>query len=122
MDFIYITLGLNILLIFLVKREWLLERQPFTIIMFGNAALFVLGYALPHFSIVFSILVEALKIPILSQLLFMFLVKVFRKINKTPVDTFWTMDTHLMKDIKFNLAFWIIAILLPAIIVYTELI
>ena len=122
MDFLYITLGLNILLIFLVKREWLLDRQPFTILLWCNTGLFLLGYLLPYFSIVYSIMVVMLKVPILSQLLFMLLVKVFRKSNKIHVDTFWTMDSQLLKDVKFNLAFWLIAIILPAVIVFKGII
>ena len=122
MDFLYIALGLNILLIFLVKREWLLEKHPFSILLLCNTSLFLLGYLLPYFSIVYSIMVVALKIPILSQLLFMLLVKVFRKTNKIHVDTFWTMDKHLMKDVKFNVAFWLIAILLPAILVFNGIV
>lgn len=122
MDFLYIALGLNVLLIFLVKREWLLDKQAFNSLLLCNIFLFLLGYLLPYFSIVYSIMVVVLKIPILSQLLFMLLVKVFRKTNKIQVDTFWTMDSHLLKDLKFNLAFWLIAILLPAIIVFKGII
>jgi hypothetical protein len=122
MDFIYIALGLNVLLILLVKREWLLERTPFTILLFGNAGLFLLGYLLPHLSIVYSIMVVFLKVPVLSQLLFMFLVKVFRKIKHTPVDTFWTMDRPLMKDGLFLLSFCVIAILLPAVLAFAGVI
>ena len=122
MDFIYIVLGLNVLFIFLCNREWLLEKQSFTILMLCNTSLFLLGFLLPYFSIVHAILVVSLKIPILSQLLFLLLVIIFRKINKTRVDSFWAMDTHLMKSISFNLSFWIIAIILPAIIVFKGII
>ncbi len=123
MDFIFILLGINTLFVFLYKREWLLQKQPFTILLACNLILFVLGYVLQYYSIGNPKLVVALKMPVLSQLLFIGLVTVFRKIyNRDPVDTFWTMDISLMKDGIFNFVFWVIAVILPAILVFTRII
>jgi len=123
MDFIYIALGINTLVIFMYKREWLLKKQPFTILLICNLVLFILGYVMQYHSFGNPKLTVALKMPILSQLIFIGLVTIFRKIyNRDPVDTFWTMDISLMKDGIFNLFFWVIAIILPAILVFTKII
>lgn len=67
--------------------------------------------------------VIALKMPLLSQLLFILMIVCFRKIyNRNPVDTFWTMDRGLMKDGIFNFVFWVIGVILPAILVFTKII
>ena len=123
MDFIYIVLGINTLIVFLFNRDWLLQKKSFIILFIFNLILFVLGYLLQHYSIGNPKFVVALKMPILSQLLFMGLVALFRKVyNRTPEDTFWTMDISLMKDGIFNFIFWIIAIILPAILVFGKVI
>jgi hypothetical protein len=123
MDFIFILLGINTLLVFLYQREWLLQKRPFTILLAFNLILFVLGYVLQHFPIGNPKLIVALKMPVLSQLLFMGLITVFRKIyNRDPVDTFWSSDISLMKDGIFNFVFWVVAVVLPAILVFTRFI
>lgn len=123
MDFIFILLGINTLFIFLYKREWLLQKQPFIIVMACNLTLFMLGYVLPYYSIVISEFVVALKMPLLSQLLFLSLAFLFRKIyDKDAVDTFWVNDLRLMKDGVFNFIFWVTGIMLPAVLVFGEII
>lgn len=123
MDFIFILLGINTLIIFLYKREWLLQKQPFIIVMACNLTLFMLGYVLQHYSIVISKFVVALKMPLLSQLLFLSLAFLFRKIyDRDVVDTFWVSDLRLMKDGVFNFIFWVTGIMLPAVLVFGEII
>ncbi len=123
MDFIYIILGMNTLIVFMYKRDWLLSRKPFTITLTVNFLLLILGYLLQYYSVGNPKMVVALKMPVLSQLLFIGLVTIFRKIyNRDPVDTFWTMDVSLMKDGIFNFFFWVVAIILPAILVFTKII
>jgi len=123
MDFAYIALGLNTLAVFLYKREWLLKKKPFTILLAVNILLLILGYIFQYNLIGNPNMVVALKMPLLSQLIFISLVTIFRKAyNRDPVDTFWTMDISLMKDGIFNFTFWVTAILLPSILVFTKVI
>lgn len=123
MGFLFILIGMNPLIVFLYHREWLLDKTIFKILLLVNLILFIVGYALQNNSINNFKLVVALKMPILSQLLFVILVFVFRKIfNRDPVDTFWTMDVKLMKDGIFNFIFWVLGGLLPAILVFKNII
>jgi hypothetical protein len=123
MDFAYIALGLNTLAVFLYKREWLLKKKPFTILLAVNILLLILGYIFQYNLIGNPNMVVALKMPLLSQLIFISLVTIFRKVyNRDPVNTFWTMDISLMKDGIFNFTFWVTAILLPSILVFTKVI
>jgi len=122
MDFIYIILGMNTLIVFIYKRDWFLRRKPFLILLFVNFLLLILGYLLQYYSVGNHKMVVVLKMPMLSQLLFIGLVIIFRKVyNRDPVDTFWTMDVSLMKDGIFNFFFWVVAIILPVILIFTLL-
>lgn len=123
LNFVFILIGMNTLIVFLFKREWLLEKIPFLTLLIINFILFILAYALEQKNIGKSNLVIALKMPLLSQLLFACTVFCFRKIYKrSPVDTFWTMDKNLMKDGIFNFFFWVLGIILPTILVFTKVI
>lgn len=114
---------MDTLIVFMYKRDWLLSRQPFTILLAVNFLLLILSYLLQYYSVGNPKMVVALKMPVLSQLLFIGLVTVFRKVyNRDPVDTFWTMDVSLMKDGIFNFFFWVLAIILPAILAFTKVI
>lgn len=123
MDFIYIVLGMNTLIIFIYVRKWLVCRKPFMILFAINFLLLTMGYLFQYYSVGNSRMVVALKMPVLAQSLFIGLVAIFRKVyNRDPVDSFWTMDANLMKDGVFNLFFWMVAIILPAILVFTNII
>jgi hypothetical protein len=122
-DFIFILFGMNTLIVFLFKREWLLEKNTFLLLLAANIFLFIAGYILEAKQMIGGNpkLVLALKMPLLSQLLFICMVICFRKIYKrNPVDTFWTMDKKLMKDGVFNFVFWVVGVLLPTILVFTK--
>lgn len=122
-NFIFVLLGINTLIIFLFKRELLLEKKPFLILLSANLILFLLGYILEAYLIGNPKLVIALKMPLLSQSIFILMLVCFRKIYKrNPVDTFWTMDKSLMRDGVFNFAFGVIGLILPTILVFTKVI
>ena len=111
------------LMIFLFKRDWLLNKKKSKIILGFNIILFILGYLLQYKSIGNSKFVVAIKISLLSQLIFIGMVYLFRKIyTRDPVDTFWTMDQTLMKDGVFNFLYWVLAFLLPAYLVSAKII
>lgn len=121
MNIIFVFLGMSTLLVFLYKREWLLGRRPFLILLVLNVILFILGYILEN-GVDFKLSV-ALKMGLLSQLIFTALVTLFRRIYKRdPVDTFWTMDVSLMKDGIFNFVFWVLGGVIPALIVFKHII
>lgn len=123
MGFIYIILGINTLIIFLYKREWLFNKKPFVLLLVCNLLLFAIGYLAPVFSLNNSKMIVALKMPFISQMLFVCLTTVFKKVYKrNPEDTFWSMDIKQMKDGVFNFLFWIIAVVLPAILVFGRII
>ena len=122
-NFGFIILGMNTLIIFTFKREWLLKKNSFLVLLFINIILFAMGYLLEAKLIENPKLVVALKMPLISQLLFICMLICFRKIyNRDPVDTFWTMDRSLMRDGIFNAIFWFIGFVLPAILAFTKII
>jgi hypothetical protein len=106
MNLLFTTLGLNVLLIFFLKRDWLLNNKSFLILIALNLVLFILGFILQHEAIGDPKFVVLLKIPLIYQLLFFAMATIFRKIyHRDPVDTFWSMDRHLMRDGIFNFVF-----------------
>lgn len=119
MNILFIALGMSTLLIFLFKRDWLFKKYQFLVLLSANLLLFVLGNLLAdNFK-----LATALKMSLISQLIFLTLVFVFKSIYKrNPVDTFWTMDMSLMKDGVFNFIFWVLGITVPAGLVFTGVI
>lgn len=123
MDFIYITLGMTTLIIFLFKRDWLLKKQYTTLILGWNSLLFGIGYILDHVNLVNSKFVVALKISLICHIVFFVLAGVFKIIYKqNPKDTFWTMDRSLMRDGVFNFLFWVIAGFGSAMLVFLRVI
>jgi hypothetical protein len=122
-NFVFVLLGINTQIVFLYKREWLLEKIPFLILLVVNIVLLAAGYLLEAKLIGNPKLVIALKMSLFSQLIFISMVFIFRKIySRDPVDTFWTMDLKLMKDGIFNFVFWLAAGIIPAIIVFDRII
>ena len=123
MNFIYILLGTNILAVFMFRRDWLLRKMPFLNLLAVNFLLLAVGYLFQYFSIGNQKFVIALKIPVLSQLIFIILVTIFRILNKRdPKDTFWSMDSSLMTDGLFNFVFVTVSLIFPAIIVFMKII
>lgn len=123
MDFICVLVGTNLLAFYLFKYEWLFSKKPFNIILFLNFLLLVVGYALQHYLIGNQKFVIALKMPFISQLLFISFVTIFRKVYKRdPKETFWSMDWNLIKDGLFNFVLWLACLILPAILVFKKII
>jgi hypothetical protein len=111
-------MGFNIHMIFLFKREWLFTKRIFSILLFLNIGLFILGYVLQALKTGEPNYVIVLKAPLLSQCIF-WLMKVgyYKMFNTNPQDSFWSMDIKLMKDGIFNSLFWIIGLILPMILI-----
>ncbi len=96
-------LGLNVLVIFFFKREWLFQLRPFLILLGINCMLFALSSILIARAIGDRNLVTMLKISLLYQVCIYILLLIFRTLyRRDPVDTFWTSDTKLFRDGIFN--------------------
>lgn len=123
MDFLFIIFGLSTLIVFLYKREWLINKKSCMIIFLINSILFLSSYFLEYIIKINSKTVVALKMGLLSQLIFLLLITLYRKLyNSTPMDTFWSMDIKLLKDGIFNFLFWVLGGVIPAIIVFNRII
>jgi hypothetical protein len=120
MDFVFILIGFFILYIFLFSRK-LLIHKTFSIVLWGLCLLlFVTGFLLDGKGVRGS---EAFKIPLLQYSIYMLFRYLFVKLyNREPKDTFWTMEKGVWKDAIFNIIFWLVAFLLPTIIVFTGII
>lgn len=123
MNFISILLSLNTMIIFLFKREWLLASRSYIILLGINGLLFVLGILLPRVIYDPREIITLLKAPLISQVMFFVLHMIFRYLfRRTPIDTFWSMDSTLFKDGVFNALFWVFGILIPLFLVYRGII
>ena len=103
--------------IFLFSRK-LLIHKTFSIVLWGICfSLFITGFLLDGKEIRGS---EALKIPLLQYSIYLLFRYWFVKLyNREPKDTFWTMEKGVWKDAIFNIIFWLVAFLLPTILVFT---
>src|ERR1700733_1206305 len=107
MSIICVILGLNVYVIFLYKREWLLQTRSFLTLLTFNCLLFIVGHMLINHAVGNRNLVAALKIPAPQQLLFGGLLIIYRGMfNRDPEDTWHSMDWKKMKDGTFNFIFW----------------
>jgi hypothetical protein len=115
LNILFLALGLNVFLIFLLKREWLFNKKPFSILLCINLVLFIMGFFLQTHPIEDSKFSPLLKVPFIYQILLLPLAWVYLKIyHKDPVDTLWSMDIRLMKDGIFN---FIYAVLLFVVVI-----
>jgi len=122
MDFLFAIVGLFVQIIFLFKRELLFERRSFLLILLVSAIMFILSYILILNNIGNPNTVRMLTIPLLAAMVFYAIKYIFFKIyNRNPEDTFWSMDFGQMKDGIFNFLFWVLGIVLPAVITYKVL-
>jgi hypothetical protein len=107
MEFIYIIVGLNVFIVFLFKRAWLLRWKPFLYLLAINSLLFAMGHLFQYYKIGDPRFIAALKIPAPQQLLFIGMLMIYRAIfNRNPEGTWHSMDWKQMKDGIFNFIFW----------------
>jgi hypothetical protein len=112
---IIVILGLNVFIIFLLKREWLFNKKPFVFLLCFNLLLLFAGFYFPSHSIGDSRFTPLLRVPFFYQILLLPLSWIYRKLyHKDPVDTLWSMDIRLMRDGIFN---FIYAVLLFIIVI-----
>jgi hypothetical protein len=110
MKVICIILGINILIIFILKREWLYQQKTFSILLLFNLGLYISARLLQHYGIGNPKFEAALKIPVLQQFLLLALLVIYRALFKqNPGDTFWSMDHRKLKDGIFNFIFIVLS-------------
>jgi hypothetical protein len=111
MSLLFIILGLNIYTIFILKRDWLLQKKPYIILLLCNLILFAVGHTMLYRNIGNPNFVSALNIPAPQQILLLALLTIYRKIfHDDPADTLWSMDWKKMKDGIFNFIFFVASI------------
>jgi hypothetical protein len=111
MDIIYIAAGQFVNLIFLFRRELLIEKESFKLILGASIILFVLGVVL-HFTGDAGRYSTsgALLSPLPSLALYRFFHKLFVKWFKhEPRDTFFNWETGLGEDRIFNIAYGVLS-------------
>jgi hypothetical protein len=122
MDFLFASAGLFVHIIFMFKREWLFERRSLQFILLVSSIMFAVSYLLVSNNIGNADTLRMLRIPLLAAVVFVGIKYVFFKIYKrNPEDTFWSMDFGQTADGVFNFLFWVLGIVLPAIIIYKVL-
>ncbi|SFO39987.1 hypothetical protein SAMN05421741_1515 [Paenimyroides ummariense] len=118
MDFIFIALGLSTMLLFMFKIEWLFNYKYFLINIFYNIVLFCGSLLMIKYQLGNPKMVVALKMPLISSIVFFLLYILFQKIYKrNPENTFWTFTKKPVQDVIFTLLFWFLGVGLPIYIV-----
>lgn len=118
MDFIFIALGLSTMWLFMFRIEWLFNYKYFLINIFYNIVLFCGSLLMLNYQLGNPKMVVALKMPLISSLVFFLLYITFQKIYKrNPENTFWTFTKKPVQDVIFTLLFWFLGVGLPVYII-----
>jgi hypothetical protein len=114
--------GLFIQIVFMLKREWLLRKPSFLIILILTLVLLGISCVLIYAKLGNPKIARLLAMPLPSFGTFVLMKYLFLKIyNRNPVDTFWSMDFREMPDGIFNFLFWVLSILLSAVFAFEVL-
>jgi hypothetical protein len=118
MDIVYVILGLSTMWLFMFKIEWLFNRKYFLVNIAYNVVLFCISLLIINSQLGNPKMVVALKMPLVSSIIFFVLYCLFRVIYKrNPENTFWTFTKKPIQDIMFTLMFWFLGVGLPIFIV-----
>lgn len=110
MDFIFIFAGMFVSYIFLTKRELLIKKESFRLILGVSIALFVIGIVLHFTDFGRNSASEALLGALPSLLLYRLLRKIFVKWFKhEPRDTFLNWQAGLAEDRVFNIVYGVLS-------------
>ena len=119
MDLIFVLIGLNVPILFMFKEDWLYGKKSMLIIFCLNVCLFIVGTVLQNSETVYPKTLAALKMPVVSTLIFYVLHQSFKKVYKrNPQNTFWVFSKKSKEDIIFSMLFWIIGTGLPVFIFF----
>lgn len=113
MDIVYIVAAFVVPYIFLTKRELLIEKESFRLILGISIALFVAEFALHFTNVGRSPASGGLLCPLLSLLLYRLLRKWFiRWFKHEPRDTFLNWESGLAEERIFNILYWTLSLAL----------
>lgn len=118
MGYVYIFIGLSTVFLFMYKIDWLFSRKSFWINIGYDIALFVTATLMLWEGIGDARLVPALKMPLISSIVFRILYLGFKKIYKRdPENTFWVFTKKPIEDVVFSGLFWLLGAGLPIVLV-----
>ena len=113
---ILIFFGLSIFLVFLFKREFLVDKRFSVYFIIYCLVLGLLGLFLQNNNVKGG---DILVLPLFQFIIYRFFYKIFVSIYKRePKDTFWSMDLSLMIDGIFNFLYVIFAFCFPLFLKY----
>lgn len=116
MDYLFLTIGLTTAILFMFKIEWLLDLKPFLINLGYDLILFLISCLMSNRNAPKTL--SALKMPLISSLIFFILCLAFRHIYlRNPENTFWVFRNKPVQDVIFTLLFWFLGIGLPFLII-----
>ncbi len=118
MDFFFVLIGLSTTWLFMFKIEWLFQTRPFMINLVCNVILFAVSFSLIQNEIGNPKLVVALRMPLLSSLVFLVLYKIFFKMyGRNPENTFWVFTKKPIQDVIFTISYWFLGGGLPFVLI-----
>ena len=113
MSVFFILIGMNVSVLFLFDKSKLDNKEWFFKLLILNAVLFLVASICLYFGFGKNTAVNSLFIPLIAQLAYYCLSKLFYlRYKRNSIDTFWTMDKSLFVDGWFNVIFWLVSILL----------
>lgn len=117
MDLLYIFTGLSVVFIGLFKRELLIEKDTFRLVLWASVILFFVGVVLHFTKLERYSMCGALVIPLVSLGLFRLYRNAFlKRFKREPKDTFLNSEAGLGADMLFNFLFSMSAMFLGMLI------
>jgi hypothetical protein len=108
MDYFYIFTGLFVQIIAFLKRELLIQKESFKIILGISVVLFFVGLALHFTEVGRESSCGALLVPIMSLGLYCLCRKAFlRRFKREPKDTYLNWEGGLGADRLFNVVYFV---------------
>lgn len=101
--------------LFMYKIEWLFGfGVSFWVILIYCILLFGLSFLLMELNCSENIIVEPLKMPLISFAIFKVLHIIFvRLFKRNPENTFWVFEKKPVQDVLFSILYWLLGVGLP---------
>ena len=113
MTLVLVIIAMSVHAIFLFRREMLLDKKTFKILVATSLVLVGLFYLTKGLEKEIRN-IQMLTVPFFALMVFLIMKTIYRMIFKEDAqDSFHSMDIGLMKDGIFNLLFWVIGLLFP---------
>ncbi|MGE0635169.1 MAG: hypothetical protein AB7P01_01915 [Bacteroidia bacterium] len=122
MDFLLVIPSLNIQLIFLFKREWLLKNRTLIFLLIINILLFVIAVFFEEKEIIVSKMIPLLKMPFVSisiWIIYLFLFRFF--LQRDPKDTFSRSHMPMTIDGVCNVLFFYFSMLISGLLMWLRI-